>query len=146
MTREGTDGNMSKASAYLRHSSVVFLYVASLFILVNFLGKFCRTPVGWAIFAIFSLVLIRLSKGNEYAEKSTVKGILSISAAVVSLGLEAGIVTGIYSTLSEAKSGISDNCFFAVFIVIACLILSAKENRSVIGASVMMVQIPTIPN
>lgn len=133
----------------LRYGSPSFLYISSLFILINIFGTLCNGIISVFSFIIFSfLVIYYFSKKNLTNKtnnlKPDVSSLLQIVATLFSVLYESAYVTNVFNYISDESSGKSDRIFFSIIIILFSLTVSLYGKETVSKISNIIFILPII--
>lgn len=113
---------MKNAFETIRYSSPVFVYITSLFILINFFGRFCTTVVSEIAFLFFSILITLILSSKKFTaiiKNSHNKSIISVCCVITvlfSYALESGTVTAVFNVISDAEYKTLDKIWFSIII------------------------------
>lgn len=134
----------------IRYGSPIFVYLSSLFILINFFGKGGLSVISVISFIICSIVI--LSFINNKRVKTIFGKIFSdsrmstpmIIAEFLSMGLEIGITVQVFDAVSDANSDTFDNLVFSVVISVISLIIASAGASTVLKISNILFFLPLL--
>ena len=140
---------MKKIINFIRYDSTLFLYPVSLFLLINHFGISGNSVISAVLFVLLSVLLNPLFRHkSRFVQESSLKSRLTDFSAVISvllsLFIETGIIVNVFTSLSDAESGVFDKCIFVLIIIVAAFVISYFNNGALVKISNILFLLPII--
>ena len=134
----------------LRYGSPGFVYISTLFILINIFGVLCNSLISTISFIIFSFLLIYYLKykysiyQNNNSQTNIYISLLQIVAILYSIFFESAYVTNVFNYISDENSGKSDKIFFSIIIILISFAVSMYGKDTLFKLSNLFIIFPVI--